>query len=86
MIQKGLITNYNNYSEYNMFSANVRTHYLSSEELFNLREEISFKIFKNPQRLLRIIRLNPLWFLKMILVHIWNHPSEITGYLKGMFD
>jgi len=68
-----------------MFQANVRTHYLSPERLFELREEISYKILKKPSRILRLILLRPGYLFKLAIDHIIHHPGEIFNYLKGMF-
>jgi len=85
LLEAGLITNLNDYSKYDMFQANVRTHYLSPERLFELREEISYKILKKPSRILRLILLRPGYLFKLAIDHIIHHPGEIFNYLKGMF-
>ena len=85
LLEAGLITNLNDYSKYDMFQANVRTHYLSQERLFELREEISFRILKKPSRIIRLILLRPSYLLKVAIDHIIHHPGEIFNYLKGMF-
>ncbi|MBU1064879.1 B12-binding domain-containing radical SAM protein [bacterium] len=85
LLEAGLITNLSDYSKYDMFQANVKTHYLSSERLFELREEISYKILKKPSRILRLIILRPSFLLKLAIDHIIHHPGELLNYIKGMF-
>ncbi len=80
-----LITNYDDYSKYDLFHANVRTHHLTSYDLEKIRDEIAFKIFKKSTRLWRLVRKYPNFAVKLLLDQITNQPREVIGYLQGVF-
>ena len=80
----GLITNYDDYSKYNCYHANVRTKYLSSEQLFKLRNDLDNKYWLNTGALWRLIKQHPLFFTKLIPEQLIKRPKKVFAYLKGL--
>jgi anaerobic magnesium-protoporphyrin IX monomethyl ester cyclase len=85
LLDQGLITNLDDYSTYDTFHANVRTKYLTAEELWRLREKMGFAWpLKGPFLLKnKILRNYKGFLLKMLLGQIISQPKEIIRYLIG---
>ena len=85
LFQQELITNKDDYSKYDLFHANVRTHHLSSQDLEKIRDEIAFKIFRNNTRIWKFVRKYPCFSTRLLLDQIVNEPREVLGYIQGAF-
>ncbi len=83
--EQGLITNLDDYSKYDFFQANVKTKYLSSERLHELREEIGFRTFSDPSRAWKLLKNMPLSYTKYFFEYVKNEPQEMIGYVRGIF-
>ncbi len=84
LLRADLITNKTDYSRYDLFHANVKTKFLSSEDLETIRDEIAFKIFKEKRRLIKLIKKYPTFFTRTVVNHLIMQPKEIVGYVRGL--
>lgn len=85
LLKHELITNKSDYSRYDLFHANVKTNYLTAEDLEKIRDEIAFKIFKKSSRLWRLVRKYPYFSIKLLFDQLINQPKEVIGYIQGIF-
>lgn len=86
LLKYGLITNKYDYSKYDLFHANVKTHYLTSDEIEKLRDEIAFKICKKSSRLWKLVNRYPNYAIKLLFDQLINQPKEVIGYIRGMIQ
>jgi anaerobic magnesium-protoporphyrin IX monomethyl ester cyclase len=84
LLNSGLITNVYDYSRYDLFHANVKTHSLSSHDLDKIRDEIAFKIFKKNNRFWKLLKKYPNFSIKLFFDQLINQPKEVLGYMKGI--
>ena len=84
LIEKGLVTNLNDYSRYTGFDACVKTNHLSSDRLNQLRDEIGYRWYpSNKDAVKRIVNFVPKSFiLKLIVQQMIKAPGEVKEYLK----
>jgi anaerobic magnesium-protoporphyrin IX monomethyl ester cyclase len=85
LLKDNLITNADDFSRYDLFHANIRTHSLSPGDIEKMRDEIAFKIFKKSSRLWKLLKKYPGYSSKLILNQIVNQPGEIFGHIRGIF-
>lgn len=85
LIELGLLTNYDDYSKYNFYHANIRTKYLSSDELFKIRNKLDSKYLLYSSAIFRLIAKHPLFFFKLIGRLLFTKPKKILGYFSGKF-
>jgi len=83
LLKEDLITNKDNYTKYNCFDANVKTKYLSSSRLNELRHEIEAKYPLQSGAIFRLIREFPLFFLKLIPQQIFQQPKKLWRFIKS---
>ncbi len=80
-----LVTNKYDYSRYDLFHANVKTNYLTADDLEKIRDEIAFKIFKKSSRFWRLLVKYPNFSIKLLFDQLINQPKEVFGYIQGIF-
>ncbi len=83
LTKQGLITNPDDYTKYDLFNANVKTKYLTSQRLYELREKLAYKAYNNPAVVRRIFTNMPLAFTKHILKYMMEVPRDFFSYLRG---
>lgn len=85
LMKQELITNPDDFSKYDCYEVNIRTKYLTSEQIENTRYKMesmylsNFKVFK------RIIKMYPKFITKMIFKWIFSKPSDLIKYSRGLF-
>ncbi len=85
LLRMGLITNPDDYTQYNCFNACIKTKYLSAEQLFKLREQFGFRFPLDSRAFWRSVPSLPAPFvLKFIFGQLVKHPLDLLGYLKGL--
>ncbi|MBN2572406.1 MAG: B12-binding domain-containing radical SAM protein [Ignavibacteriales bacterium] len=85
LIEMGLLTNYYDYSKYNFYHANIKTKYLSSDGLFNIRNKLDSKYLLYSNAIFRLISKHPLFFFRLITRLLFTKPKKILGYFSGKF-
>ena len=85
LTKKKLITNPDDYSKYDLFHANVKTHYLTSRDLEKIRDEIAFKILRKRSRFWRLAKKYPKFSTQLLFDQIVSQPREVFGYMQGIF-
>ena len=85
LLKHGLITNKCDYSRYDLFHANVKTHHLSSRDLEKIRDEIAFKILNKNRRLWKLAGKYPKFSIKLFFDQLVNQPREVFGHIRGVF-
>lgn len=88
LFKQELITNPFGYTDYTCFKANVKTNHLSSERLYELREEMGYKYPMNGSTVLRMSKefaKHPMYYIVNLgFDQLINEPGEIFGYMKGL--
>jgi len=84
LLEKGLITNPEDYTTYDGFHANVRTKHLSPERLFEIREEMGWKYPLDSGAIWRLIREFPWFFARMIPGALLRSTGDMLGYVRGL--
>jgi len=88
LIERGLVTNPDDFTRYTCFKANVKTRYLSSEKLYALREELGFRYPLDSgsyRRLAMEFLAHPVYYtVHLGLGQLVNDPMEVFRYLKGL--
>jgi anaerobic magnesium-protoporphyrin IX monomethyl ester cyclase len=84
LIKAGMVTNLHDYSRYTGFDACVKTNYLSTERLNQLRDEIGYRWYpSNSGAVKRMIKYIPKSFiLKLVAGQMIKAPGEVKEYLK----
>ncbi|MCF8368170.1 MAG: B12-binding domain-containing radical SAM protein [Bacteroidales bacterium] len=86
LIKEGLITNLTDYTKYNHYAANVRTRYLSAEELFKIRNKLEARFTVESGAIFRLFRAYPWFFTKLMFWMIQREPQNwfnlSTGFLR----
>jgi len=86
LLKEGLITNLDNYVKYDCFCTNVKSKYLSSQEIFKLRKKIEYKYQLDTGSIWRLIKEFPVFFPKLILKSIFKEPKTVWGFIKGDYN
>jgi len=85
LLSQNLITNIDDYTQYTCFNACVKTKHLSSERLFEIREEMGYRYPIDSGAAFRLIwRVPKRFLLKKLVSQIVDDPQEIFGYFKGL--
>ncbi len=86
LIEKGLVTNLNDYSKYNHYASNVKTNHLSSTELYQIRNRLDARFPVESHAIFRLFRAYPWFFTSLMFKMIKNEPQNwlnfTTGFLK----
>jgi len=86
LIKEGLITNLTDYSKYNHYAANVRTRYLSTKELYKIRNKLDARYAVESGAIFRLFRAYPWFFTKLMFWMIQREPRNwwnlSTGFLR----
>ena len=86
LLKDGFVTNKNDYSKYNHYASNVKTNYLSSDELFKIRNMMDARYPVESGAIFRLFKAYPLFFTKLMFWMLKREPQNwinfITGFLK----
>jgi len=86
LIKEGLVTNLNDYTKYNHYAANVKTRYLSEEELFKIRNILDARYTVESGAIFRLFKAYPWFFTKLMFWMLRREPKNwlnlSTGFLK----
>jgi radical SAM superfamily enzyme YgiQ (UPF0313 family) len=84
LIEKGMVTNMHDYSRYTGFDACVKTNFLSSDRLNQIRDEIGYRWYpSNNESVKRMVKYIPKSFLlKLVAQQMTKAPGEVREYLK----
>ncbi|GAB4316679.1 MAG: radical SAM protein [Bacteroidales bacterium] len=85
LLQLGLVTNANDYTRYNHYFANVRTHHLSDEELFSIRNRYDARYPLESGALWRLFKFAPVHITRMLLTMLADEPKNWINFAKGPF-
>ncbi len=86
LIKEGLVTNLDDYTKYNHYAANVKTRYLSEEELFEIRNKLDARYTVESGAIFRLFKAYPWFFTKLMFWMLKNEPKNwinlSTGFLR----
>lgn len=89
LLEKGLITNIEDYTKYNHFASNVKTNHLSCDELFEIRNKLDARYPVESGAIFRLIRAYPGFFTSLVMKMILDEPKNwinfTTGFLTKRF-
>ncbi len=83
LLEMGLITNIHDYSTYDQCRANIRTKHISTERLYQLRNELDKRYLIDTGKAWSLIRRHPSFATRMIIEQFIKRPGKMLGYLKG---
>jgi radical SAM superfamily enzyme YgiQ (UPF0313 family) len=85
LLQAGLITNRDDYTKYNHYASNVKTKYLSSEELFTIRNRLDARYPIASGAIFRLLKAYPLYFTGLMFQMIREEPQNWINFATGLF-
>ena len=83
LLKENLITNKSDYSKYDCWEVNIRTRYLSTKQIYDIRYELEARYPLESGALWRMTRKYPWYFLKLIPKWILTKPKDFFKFLKG---
>ncbi|MCB2221295.1 MAG: B12-binding domain-containing radical SAM protein [Bacteroidetes bacterium] len=83
LLKQGMITNPHDYTKYNHYASNVRTHHLSSEELYRLRNKLDARFPVESGAIFRLMRAYPSYFGRLILKMVVDEPRNWINFTTG---
>lgn len=84
LANQGLITNFDDYSKYDLAYANIKTKYLSEKQVFDLAQECSQRYLFDTGSIWRIVKRYPAYMTKLIFQELMRRPRGALGNLKGL--
>jgi radical SAM superfamily enzyme YgiQ (UPF0313 family) len=81
LLKENLITNLNDYTKYDGWEVNVRTKHLSSNQLYDIRDEIEGSYPLASGMLKRNFKSHPLLTTRVLLRWLIRKPSDIRRFL-----
>jgi radical SAM superfamily enzyme YgiQ (UPF0313 family) len=82
----GLITNPDDYTRYDCWEVNVKTKYLSTEQIYKIRHEMNYRYLMESGAIYNLIREYPFYFSKLIPKWLIVKPSDVINAVhKGFF-
>lgn len=84
LIRQNLITNLNDFSQYDCYEINVRTKFLNKREIQKIRYRMESMYLSNFSVFRRIMKMYPAFTAKMIIRWIFSKPSDLIKYSKGL--
>jgi radical SAM superfamily enzyme YgiQ (UPF0313 family) len=85
LMQQNLITNPNDLSKYDCYEVNVRTKYLTTTQIENVRYKMESMYLRNFDVFKQILKMYPKHSTKMILRWFFSKPSDLIKYSRGFF-
>ena len=84
LLKEGLITNEHDYTKYNHYASNIKTRYLSSEELFNIRNKLDARYAVESGARFRLFKAYPWFFTKRTFWILNNEPRKWWNSTNGV--
>lgn len=84
LLEKGLITNINDYTKYNHYASNIRTRHLSSEELFRIRNQLDAKYPLASGSIFRLFKEYPFFYIKLMFWMLQKEPQNWINFATGL--
>jgi radical SAM superfamily enzyme YgiQ (UPF0313 family) len=85
LLEMGLITNPDDYSKYDLFGANIRTKYLSPEEIEEIRHKLDRRYPLESGNAFRLVRKYPWFIMKLVWQKVTSEPIDMLRYFKSLF-
>ncbi|MCX7832628.1 MAG: B12-binding domain-containing radical SAM protein [Ignavibacteria bacterium] len=83
LLKQNLITNLNDYSRYDCWEVNIRTKYLTTEQIYKIRHELEARYPIEYGTLKELIKRYPLFMLKMLWRFLTFKPRDLYKYFTG---
>ena len=83
LINKGLVTNLNDFSKYNHYASNIKTKYLTSEELYNIRNMMDARYPVESGAVWRLFKAYPWFFTKLMFWMLKREPKNWFNFVIG---
>lgn len=83
LLKQNLITNLYDYSKYDCWEVNVRTKYLTTEQIYKIRHELEARYPIEYGTLKELIKRYPLFMLKMLWRFLTFKPKDLYKYFTG---
>lgn len=81
LLKENLITNINDYSKYDCWEVNVKTKFLSTQQIHDIRDDIEGSYPVASGTLLRNFRKHPLLITRIMLRWLYRKPSDILRFM-----
>jgi len=85
LLEMGLITNHDDYSRYDLYGANIRTKYLSSEEIEEIRHKLDRRYPLESGNAFRLVRKYPWFITKLVWQKVTSEPIDMLRYFRSLF-
>lgn len=85
LMRQELITNPDDYSQYDCYEINIRTKYLTPEQIEKVRYKMESMYLRNFDAFKRIMKMYPKFTTKMIIRWTLSKPSDLLKYSRGFF-
>lgn len=83
LLDRGFVTNPDDFTKYNHYACNVKTKYLSEIELFELRNKLDARYPVESGAIFRLIKAYPRFFSSLILKMIVDEPGNWLNFTTG---
>ncbi len=80
---KGLVTNPDDFTKYNHYASNVRTNFLSSKDLFELRNKLDARYPVESGAIFRLLKAYPAFFAGLVLKMMVEEPRNWFNFTTG---
>ncbi len=86
LISEGMITNISDYTKYNHYASNVKTRYLSSEELFRIRNRLDARYPLASGAIFRLFKAYPWYFTRLMFRMLQKEPQNWINFATGLLN
>jgi len=83
LLNQDLITNKYDYSKYDCWEVNIKTKYLTTEQIYKIRNELEARFPIESGALWRMAKKYPAYFAKLIPRWTFTKPQDFFKFLKG---
>jgi hypothetical protein len=81
-----MITNISDYTKYNHYASNVKTRYLSSEELFRIRNRLDARYPLASGAIFRLFKAYPWYFTRLMFRMLQEEPQNWINFATGLLN
>ncbi len=86
LLKLDLITNPDDYTRYDCWEVNVKTKYLSTEQIYSIRQDMSLRYPLESRVFYNFVKEFPLYSVIMIAKWLYKKPSDVfKGVFRGLF-
>jgi radical SAM superfamily enzyme YgiQ (UPF0313 family) len=83
LLKEGLITNEKDYSQYDCWEVNIKTRYLTTKQIYDIRYELEARYPVESGALWRMFKKYPMYVLRLIPRWTFTKPKDFFKFLKG---